>query len=515
MGRKKAMVVTAAGAALMLAGGLVLHKARNSAPVSGAKSGEQLARTYCQSCHLFPEPGLLDKGSWTNGVLPDMAAWLGLKAPALERLPNGQIVPDSNVFPPTPLLTEQEWNGIVQYYAETAPEQLRDGVARPLFEPETKQFRVKELPYNRRVPMTLMVHIDAATRRLYIGDAMTHTLEALDASGQRIFAVEFDSGPISIWPRGESLDVALVGRLFPSDVLRGKLLRLEHGPDGMKIDKVLANLRRPAHMTPRDLNGDGREDFVVCEFGNRKGKVSWFEGQSNGTFTEHILLDRPGAIRSEAHDVNRDGRPDIFVLMGQAWEGLYLFSNEGNGRFEQRTIVEQHPAFGYSSFEAIDFDKDGDLDLLTANGDNGESAAPAKPYHGLRLYLNDGRNRFTERWFFPLHGAYGARAADFDLDGDMDVAAIAYFPDFQNSPEEGFVYLENTGNFEFRAATIAQHADGRWMSIDAGDLDGDGDMDVVIGSLVLGPTSMPIPAKIQDRWKEGAPAVLLLENTAK
>jgi hypothetical protein len=515
MGRKTLIAGIAAGAGLIVAGWLVLQRAGNSAAPSAAEGGEKLARTYCQSCHLFPEPGLLDKASWTNGVLPDMAAWVGLKAPALERMPNGKIVPDSNVFPPTPLLSQQEWNNIVTYYAQAAPEQLRDSVPRPVYERETKQFRVKDLPYKRRVPMTLMVDIDAATRRLYIGDAMTHTLEALDSTGQRVFAVEFDSGPISILPRGESLDVALVGRLFPSDLLRGKVLRLHPAADGMKIDKVLGDLRRPAHITAADLNGDGREDFVVCEFGNRKGKVSWFEGQNSGTFVEHVLLDRAGGIRSETHDVNNDGRRDIFVLMGQAWEGLYLFTNEGNGRFAQRAILEQHPAFGYSYFETIDFDRDGDLDLLTANGDNGESAAPAKPYHGIRIYLNDGKNHFTERWFFPLHGAYGARAADFDLDGDMDVAAISYFPDFQNSPEEGFVYLENKGNFEFRPATIPQHADGRWMSIDAGDLDGDGDIDIVIGSLVLGPTSIPIPAKIEDRWKGGAPAVLVLENTAK
>jgi hypothetical protein len=515
MGRTVLIVSMATGGAVMALGWLALHHAKRPASLSSARAGEESARRYCQSCHLFPEPALLDKASWTNGVLPDMAAWLGLKPPELERLPNGEIVPDANVFPPTPLLSRQEWSNIVSYYAEAAPERLRDPAPRPSYQPETKQFRVRELPYKRRVPMTLMVQIDPATRRLYVGDAMTHTLEALDSVGQRVFAVEFDSGPISLLPRAEALDVTLVGRLFPSDLLRGKLLRLHPAPDGMKIDKVLGNLRRPAHMAATDFNGDGREDFLVCEFGNRKGKLSWFEGESDGTFTEHILLDRPGAIRAEAPDLNADGRPDILVLMGQAWEGMYLFTNEGNGRFAQSTLLQQHPAFGYSYFQTIDFDKDGDLDLLTTNGDNGESAAPPKPYHGIRLYLNDGRNQFTERWFFPLHGAYGARAIDFDLDGDADVAAISYFPDFQNSPQEGFVYLENTGNFEFRPATIPQHAEGRWMTMDAGDLDGDGDADIVIGSLVLGPTSVPIPATIHDRWKNDAPAVLLLENTAK
>jgi hypothetical protein len=476
--------------------------------------GEQLARTYCQSCHLFPEPALLDKASWTNGALPDMAHWLGLVPPQLEQLPTGEILPDSNVFPPSPLISREDWNAIIRYYAAAAPERLPSAV-RGKIESATKQFRVKELPYRRQTPMTLLTHIDARAHRLYVGDALTHTLEALDKNGDRIFAVEFDSGPVSIVPRPDWIDLTLVGRAFPSDLLKGKLLRLRPSGENMNIGKLLGSLRRPVHSVPADLNGDGREDFVICQFGSRKGELSWFEGRADGTFEEHILLERPGAIRTEVRDMNHDGRPDIVALMGQAWEGLYLFLNEGGGHFKATTLLQQHPAFGYSHFELVDFDNDGDLDLLTTNGDNGETAAPPKPYHGVRIYLNDGVNHFTERWFFPLHGAYGARAMDFDLDGDVDIAAISYFPDYPNTPEESFVYLENRGNFQFSASSIPQHADGRWITIDAGDLDGDGDPDIVLGSLVLGPASIPIPATILDRWKSNAPAILLLENTAK
>jgi len=304
-------------------------------------------------------------------------------------------------------------------------------------------------------------------------------------------------------------------------------------------------------MVAADLNSDGREDLVVSEFGNLKGKLSWWEllpeGPHEGRYREHVLLDRAGSSQTEVRDMTGDGRLDIVALMGQGWEGVYLFINEDGGRFAQRTILQQHPAWGYSYFELVDFDKDGDLDLLTTNGDNGESYgsygrspgspafAPHKPYHGIRLYLNSyggspgspGRlpdaggaaslPEFTERWFFPLHGAYGARAVDFDLDGDLDIAAISYFPDFDGG-SPGFVYLENEGNFKFRASTIPQQAEGRWMTMDAGDLDGDGDVDVVLGSLVLGPTSIPIPQAIQERWTNsygGSPAVLLLENVAK
>jgi hypothetical protein len=506
--KPKVMIVAVAAVAIATGGWLLTRR-----PSGGSRaSGEMLARTYCQSCHLFPEPALLDKASWTNGALLEMAKWFGLTPPDLERLPDYQIVADSNVFPPTPVIGREEWNEIVRYYAAHAPEKL-PRPKRPKIQPGTGQFRVKPFPYRRAVPMTLMVHVDAAQGRVYIGDAMTHTLEAWEANGTRVFGVQFDSGPVSILRNGESLDVTLVGRAFPSDLMKGKVVRLRPAADDMQMGKVLDGLRRPTHTGRADLNGDGRADYIVSQFGHRKGRLSWFEADDAGAFHERVLLDRPGTIRTEVRDMNGDGRQDILALTGQAWEGLHLFVNEG-GTFRHSTLIEQHPVFGYSYFETIDFDKDGDLDLLTTNGDNGEAAAPPKPYHGLRIYLND-KGNFTERSFFPLHGAYAARARDFDGDGDLDIAAISYFPDYASSPEESFVYLENRGNFEFQPASIPEHADGRWITMDAGDLDGDGDEDVVLGSLVLGPPSVAIPPHVRERWTNAAPAVLLLENTTR
>src|SRR2546423_1727873 len=46
--------------------------------------GEQLARQYCGSCHLFPEPNLLTKIEWTHHIMPSMAQWLGVEPPNYE-----------------------------------------------------------------------------------------------------------------------------------------------------------------------------------------------------------------------------------------------------------------------------------------------------------------------------------------------------------------------------------------------------------------------------------------------
>jgi len=147
------------------------------------------------------------------------------------------------------------------------------------------------------------------------------------------------------------------------------------------------------------------------------------------------------------------------------------------------------------------------------NGDSGDYVSTTKNFHGIRLYLNDRHGGFEEAWFYPLNGAYKAVAADFDGDGDLDIAAISFYPDYLHSPEESFVYLENKGGLKFEASTIPEHAWGRWLTMDVGDLDGDGRPDLVLGSFANGPPSIPIPAKLRESWRTNGVFALILENT--
>ena len=110
-----------------------------------------------------------------------------------------------------------------------------------------------------------------------------------------------------------------------------------------------------------------------------------------------------------------------------------------------------------------------------------------------------------------MHGAVSARAGDFDGDGDLDIAAIAYFPDYINAPEEGFVYLENQGDLTFEAATFNDSQRGRWLTMDAGDYDGDDDLDILLGSNIgFGPQGDT--TGLYDRWAREAPSFVMLEN---
>jgi hypothetical protein len=162
-----------------------------------------------------------------------------------------------------------------------------------------------------------------------------------------------------------------------------------------------------------------------------------------------------------------------------------------------------------------DFNDDGQMDILTVNGDNVDSDPynTLKNFHGIRIYLNRGDLRFEEAYFYPMYGAFGARAADFDNDGDLDIAAISFYPDFEQEQRESFVYLQNDGAMEFSAYSRPELVNGRWMTIGVGDLDGDADTDIVLGGAYI-PVGMFAFMDVYRAMAESAPAILILENTS-
>jgi hypothetical protein len=217
-----------------------------------------------------------------------------------------------------------------------------------------------------------------------------------------------------------------------------------------------------------------------------------------------------GAIRACINDYNKDGKPDIWALFAQGEEGVFLFTNRGNGKFNTEEVLRLPAVYGSSYFELDDFNKDGHPDILYTCGDNADYSAVLKPYHGVYIFLNDGENRFKQQYFFPINGCYKAIAKDFDNDGDLDIASIAFFADYEHQPEEGFVYLENRGDFNFSPSTIPQGRLGRWITMTAGDIDGDNKIDLVLGNFSAGP---PI-GKSKINWEKNPPFIVL-KNISK
>ena len=89
--------------------------------------GESVSKRVCATCHIRPDPDILDVESWGH-ILPEMALWLGLETPGKrlkESNTNGfERVMAAGIIPTDPLLTETDWNDLVVYYLKTAPKEL-------------------------------------------------------------------------------------------------------------------------------------------------------------------------------------------------------------------------------------------------------------------------------------------------------------------------------------------------------------------------------------------------------
>ena len=486
-------------------------------------SGEQLAARYCQSCHLLPDPALLDRASWEQWVLPRMARRLGLRGvgdpAAAEPLEGGvgrRIVRAAGVYPDSALISRAEWERLAAYYLREAPKALPAGDSAAAAV-GLRGFRVRVPDYRLTSPMVTLVHVDAPRGRIYVGDATPgrSTLAVLDGRGRELTSYPLPSPVTHLRVSGDTLGLLFVGQLNPSDVPRGALALVSDWRAGSQpaIAWEVDTLKRPVFASYADLSGDGVEDAVVSEFGNLTGRLTWYERLPDGGSRRHLLAAQPGALATAVRDVDGDGRPDVLALTGQADEGVWLFRGRPGGGFAREALLRFPSSYGSTSMELADVNGDGHADIVYANGDNGDYPSPRKPYHGVHVFLNDGRWRFTERYFFPMPGAYKAVARDFDGDGDLDLAAIAFYPDYGSAAPLSFVHLENVGGLRFTPRTFADADRGRWLTMDAGDVDGDGDDDLVLGSFA----QMDALGDERDRaarWRRpDSPPLLILENS--
>jgi len=500
------------------------HKGTSTSPFDQAgdlKVGREVALQVCGSCHIFPEPDVADRFTWASEILPRMNDWLGYGSVVWTNEPGGDQVLASGKVPQGPVIDFADYKIIHSYYLGASPLKPLPQVAKPQVKVGLKHFRIRETTYRNGQPVTTLVKIDERAKLLFVGDDTTKKLAVLRADGTLAASLDMPNPIVHLLERPDGYYASMIGSVYPSDLAQGQLVRLQ-GPGGgaqnsSDVTRVLLqNLRRPVESVVADLNQDGREDLVVASYGNILGSFAWYEQKADSTYQEHVLLDRPGAVGAKVHDFDGDGRPDIVVLMAQAQEGISLLLNRGQGRFEEKIVVQKHPAWGMSHLELVDFNQDGKADLLVTNGDNGDTSMFAncqKPFHGIRLYLNDGRGEFREAWFYPLYGAYRALARDFDLDGDLDIAAVAFFPNYMGAFKESFTYLENQGSLKFTPSTFVESIAGRWITMDAGDLDGDGDADIVLGAFNRSFGDVPKP--LGDTWEAKGPSILVLENTTK
>lgn len=472
--------------------------------------GQLLARAHCTTCHLFPPPDAVDLTTWREQILPRMKYRLGFSTAELEKSTNIALLREHRRIPLAPVITEAQWQKIAGYYFAHAPAEPLQLTNRPPIAVGLPSFKVRPLPFRLTNAAITAVSVVAEGGAL-AADATRNLIFRLNRAGQPTTAVELPGG-VASWRRyNDRFLVTGIGNFLPTDLRLGSVQWLEAAPGGkMSLRPVFTGLPRTTDALRADFNGDGLADYVVSSFGNNVGQLVWHQGGTNGLGPARELFNLPGTLRAEARDFNGDGRTDLVALVAQETESLLLFTNDARGGFGRQVIYQRPPHWGHSHFTIADFNRDGRPDFLVSNGDNGEFNSPPKRVHGVRIFTAQPDLTWKETFFFPQNGAYHAVAQDFDGDGDLDIASISYFVDYARGPRESFVLLTNDGQGGFAAATFAESATGRWVAMDAGDFDADGDPDILLGAHINGPT--PVPQKLFDAWQQMAQPLLLLEN---
>jgi len=306
----------------------------------------------------------------------------------------------------------------------------------------------------------------------------------------------------------QDIIVTEIGELPTIDTDQGQIIMLENDGSNNFSQRVLVKgMNRVVCAESGDLDNDGDLDLVACEFGFERGMLVWFEQKPDFQFIPHILDARPGTIHAYPYDFDNDGDLDIATVLSQTFEEINFFRNNGKGKFTKENMHSAgDPCFGYSSIELVDLDQDGHMDVLATNGDLMDGApvitdkdgqkkvTPLVPGlcenlklaagHGVVWFKNDGAGIFTRRRLANSYAAYALGAADFDNDGDTDLALASfsinlYDPPGINAP--GLIWLENDGNQNFNVRSIPGTGFPA-ITLAIGDINQDNRPDILVGS---------------------------------
>ncbi|MCI5055464.1 MAG: FG-GAP-like repeat-containing protein [Flavobacteriales bacterium] len=208
--------------------------------------------------------------------------------------------------------------------------------------------------------------------------------------------------------------------LFVADFMPTKYnLLYKNNGDGTftEIDNIIsqeAQYSVTGHWT--DMDADGDLDLLVCNTNGQANSVYRNLGNTNFEKLDNHPLALSGfnTTTSAWGDIDNDGDFDV-VLCNASDQQNALFINQGNMDFSlvQNSIVSNDKGHSHTA-NFIDFDNDGDLDLVISNDQNQKSF----------FYANDGAGQFNklDNDISRIEGDFFSNTwADYDRDGDLDL----------------------------------------------------------------------------------------------
>ncbi len=292
------------------------------------------------------------------------------------------------------------------------------------------------------------------------------------------------------------LDLVIVNAAFWHADLSGDITIMLNEGDGQLVeDARYAVGEQPRSVALGDLDGDGDLDMAVANggpYGSADSTVSVLLNSGDGTFGAAASYGVGGGPRSVAlGDMNGDGALDLVVLNSVS-DDVSVLLNTGAGAFaspasysvgvvgDWTNIGYQFPVGGAALLLA-DLDGDGDLDLALGNG-----GPEGNPGSTVSVLLNNGDGTLAPRASYEV-GSRPLSLAIGDLDGDGDLDLVS-----GNEKSGDVSVLLNNGDATF-APGVPYDANGcastpgacaYIRSVSLGDADGDGDLDLAVGHLL-------------------------------